>query len=1081
MLAPDKMSHLLSSKEEKINTLSEKKYSTNNLDQTSYTDLGDGYVENNGNKIWGISDNWTPEENAFARDYLFENYALPTEASGDRRAYQYGVKEEGKYIDPSQPFQPTNYDPVKVGLASGRLPSSDYRYIPGKAKAEGLSNQPYGWESGERGVDVADKRFDQNLAYEAATALEALTHSNKNNLENRLVRERADGYYDYMSPEGLIVIDKDQKNELFGSGASEYYANTQGIFADSYDPEKIDQQKIIAGINKAMQAVAGDKYEVPLPTAAQETETEAGRLADEYTSFGDRAANTAKGFAATFIDSLIVAPAAAIGDLTGAYDLGSGEENTAAVNEFFGYDPRFNQRAMERIGTQWQVVADENASVADRVRAAGNGIIEAFTTPETLGTSLGALASWVTPGAVLKAVGVGSKFANGMKAIDAAVDAGTITANAARLQKASQFLSVPGAQAALAAQSGFLVSALGNVNNQYQEFVENNGGVELEGAEKAQWFAGRYAVQVVNQNIDKLVDFSILKGSPGLIAGAIPAVKAMTNKEFANVAKTMAKGVAVTGTNMGKEAAQEYSQTMMELFNSRYGSKKFEDVDNFVDFITDERNTTEAGIAALAGAGGAGQFETVGAAGQAFAGTVGGLSALGGKAGEKIKAAKTTPVTETPLQESTVAEEDLTPEQVAENVATAETQADSVVGKYTNMLDDTEFTKIFAAETVEEENVVETPNLKAKLAADPAEYRTSIDEIEKAEAVIQSRVDQGKAKDTDELAFKVLRTAKREIYNNLMEEENPPTLGSGISAEDIVEDYLNTVDVVDGKLDLKPAEEKILEAFVKKNDIPPLRFTALRKFRTNSKDASVVRDESLGSGERSASSYRNTLRTLVNTPNPSRKAIASVVDSIDNFLNSQENRKAAYDATLNEVRADVDNYNRLIQQGKTIPAARKKQITKGKDVPGYEGAFVAVSENGDGTLRINENSTAVSTSIQDTIDYLKRTKTRYGSQVNNILGEEFVGSAQGISVRPNSAKQEARDADQAFYEKRGVTKAIVDTKASAQWANGGDYSNDNSTRVNTGEYTEDDVVVVNSTAKGFDKKGKLRSRAEQST
>lgn len=1061
MLAPDKMSHLLSTKEEKINTLSEKTYSNQDLTRESYTDLGDGYVENNGNKIWGISEDWTPQEMAFARDYLTQNYAMPSEARGDRRFYEYGVKDEGKIIDPESPYQPENYDPRKIGLASGRYNSSDRRYTP---------DGEYGWESGTSGVDVNRNYEDTNLAYGAATALEALVHSNRSNFDNRLVRERGDGLYDYNSPTGLRTITKEEKDKLFNSGASEYYLNHNSVFDDAYNPEEIDQAKIIEGLNKAMSIVAGDKYEVPLTNA--EEAARIGEIADKYTSVGERFGNMLKGFGATFVDSLLVSPADAIGDLTGWYDIGSDEENTAAVNNLFGYDPRFQQRAMERIGTQWEKLADSNASIAERMRAAGNGILEAFLAPEMLGTSFGALASWMTPGALLKVVGVGSKYAQSVKAIDAAVEAGTMTKAAARAAKAKELFSIPGAKAALANQSGFMVSAMGEVNKQYNQFVANNNDVELEGAEKAKWFAGRFAVQMVNQNIDKFVDFSILK-NPGMIAAAIPAVKAMTNKEFANVAKIMGTGVLVTGQNMGKEAAQEYSQTMMELFNSRYGSKKFEDVEQFKAFLADERNTTEAGIAALAGAGGASQFEAVGTILPATSE----VSKLGGKLGESIKKqAKTTTTTVDPvIPDSPVTEEELTLEEVAQRETDAYNEADSTVTKFSAMLDDKEFTKLFAAETTEEEEVVATPKLKESLAANPDQYKSSFNEIEKAEAVINERVEAGKSKDTDEVALKVLRKAKRELILNSMEDENQPTLGSGYAPEDVVEAFLDAADVVDGKLDITSAEEKVLNKFVEDNDIPPLRFQNLRKFRTGEKDASEVQEEAVGSGERSVSSYAKRLGTLVNSANPSRTAISKVIGSLDNFLSSQENRKAARDAVTKELEANIKNYNNQINSKKSIPASVKKKLLQGKDVPGYEGAFVAVTEASNGTLVIHPESQAVDKSIQDNIDYIKRVKTRYGSKVKNIMGEEFTGSDSGISVRPNSKVQDARDKDQKFYNKRGVTKAIVDSKSSPQWSAGGDYVNDNNSIVNTGDYTSDDVVVVNSTAAGFKKGSKFRA------
>lgn len=810
--------------------------------------------------------------------------------------------------------------------------------------------------------------------------------------------------------------------------------------------------------------------------AAKFKEGEYAQLAAKNASFGERLSNTLSGFGATFASELLIKPADFIGDQTGLYDLGTNEELDQATNKFFGYNPYAAQEAMEKVGSEVDIITSDDASTSDKMRAAGRAILESFTTPELLGTSFGALTAWLGPGKFLKLFGAGSKYDNAARAIDASVKSGEITAAAGKAQKLDLLTSTEGIKKALTAQAGHITAALGNVNSQYQDFVKNNNGVELEGEEKAKWFAGRFAVQIFNQNLDAITDLNIIK-SPGVLNSLFDATKAMSNKEFAKMATAIGKGVVSTTANMSKEAAQEYSQTMMELFNSRFGSAKFNDVNEFTAFITDPRNTREAGIAALAGAGGAGQFEVVGAVGQGL-GLV--ASTAAGKAGQKIQEAGQRQRTETPLRETVVTEEDLTPEQVQERKAAAETEAEATVVKFSNMLNDEEFTKVFAATTLEEQEAVDTPNFKAKLSENPSDYRNSINEIEKAEAVIQARVDEGRAKETDEIAFKVLRKTKREIYNNFMEDDNQPTLGSGVSAVDVVEDYLDTVEVKNGELDLTETEEKVLSKYVEDNEIPPLRFKQLREFRTSEKDAETVRQESVGSGERSASSYRTKLRNLVNTPNPSRKAIASVMDSIDNFLNTQENRKAAREAVENELRADLFNYNKQIQERKTVPAAVRSSLLKGRAIPDYGKAFVAVSEKADGKLEINENSLALTASIQDTIDHLKRTKTRYGSQVNNIFGENFVPKPQGISVRPNSAKQAARDLDQSFYEKRGITKAIIDDKASSkQWAVGGDYSNDNQSLVNTGQYTADDIVVINSTANSFSKKSKVRRELEK--
>jgi len=422
------------------------------------------------------------------------------------------------------------------------------------------------------------------------------------------IKETLEAYKDFQEP---------FTREQLGSGSSEYYVNKEALFGKEGEYNEESGKKLFKQYIRDLDKKGRiqDVVDVEADRAARYQANR--RWVAENASAVDQTLNTLQGFGATFVGELLVNPLDAIGDITGAYDLGTEEEKSEYLNEAFGYNPEAAAMAMEEIGKQWDIAANSELSAAERARAAGNGILEAFTTPEMLGTSLGALLAWVSPGKFFTMLGKGTKYTNTVNRIDKLADAGKLTKQAARAKKVKAFTSVDGAKSFLTKQSGFIASALGNVNNQYEEFVQNNDGVELTGVDKAKWFAGRFAIQMVNQNLDKFTDVSIIK-NPGLITAIVPAIKGMTEKEFANVAKTIGKGVGKSVENMGKEAAQEYTQTMMELFNSRFGSAQFKDVEEFTAFITDERNTREAGIAALAGAGGSQQFEVVGSIGPAI-------------------------------------------------------------------------------------------------------------------------------------------------------------------------------------------------------------------------------------------------------------------------------------------------------------------------------------------------------------------------------------------------------------------------------------------------------------------------------
>jgi hypothetical protein len=593
---------LSQAKDSKLKSLTNRNDNAN-LDN-SFTQMEDGRVESNANKIYN---NMSDNEIQSLLQFVMSEKTLGRDENGnviDKNGNAYSGSTRRFYSGLTKDDSSKAY---KVGLSRGDKPDSSYRY----------KEELGGWESGKLGIDTNKFESDTLHNYGVATMIEAVMHGREKSMEGRIVRDM------YAQP-----FDRD----LYGTGASEYYKNKEALLGSPTEVnmelgerlfneymEKVpeNQRQFSKRVNSTVGYMLNGSDGVDTTTETykkvealnkQYKEDRGFKAVDVY----DNINNSVRGFASTFVSELVVNPADAVGDLTGLYDLGTDDELTKSVNKTFGYDASVVAESMEKVGQHWDKLANDELPVADRVRAAANGMLEVFTTPEMLGTSLGALMAWVSPGALFKAVGVGSKYASTLQRIDKLVDAGKLTKLSGRAKKAKAFMSVDGAKNFLVSQSGYITAAMGNINQQYEEFVGNNNGTELEGSEKAKWFAGRFAVQLFNQNLDKLVDFNVMKGA-GSVKALVPAVKAMTQKEFGNVVYTMAKGVAVTAKNAGSEAAQEYSQTMMELYNSRYGSEQFKDVDTFNKFLSDPRNSREGGIAALAGAGGSGQFEVAGA------------------------------------------------------------------------------------------------------------------------------------------------------------------------------------------------------------------------------------------------------------------------------------------------------------------------------------------------------------------------------------------------------------------------------------------------------------------------------------
>ena len=274
-----KLENLALKREEKLNSLGANSQYTN-LD-ASYTKLDTtGTIESNKNKIWNedtageaqlaLSD--AVDQQIYRKEdgskYQLDSRGNEVPYEGDtRRAYMYGTK--------------TDPDAVKFGVARGDLPSSDYRYQPGRAEKEGYSvgKEGYGWEAGEEGVDIGKKYLDIELPYTTATALEAMMHGRKDALANRQ-------YPDYLSDKAL----------QHSSGVSEYYNNVEGLLGDSRNEELpsesklADYMKLIADPNRYESR--GSKLS---DTFSDNSRTWAQAASDTAVSLGIGAASTVKG------------------------------------------------------------------------------------------------------------------------------------------------------------------------------------------------------------------------------------------------------------------------------------------------------------------------------------------------------------------------------------------------------------------------------------------------------------------------------------------------------------------------------------------------------------------------------------------------------------------------------------------------------------------------------------------------------------------------------------------------------------------------------------------------------------------
>lgn len=323
-----KLENLALKREEKLNSLGANSQYTN-LD-ASYTKLDTtGTIESNKNKIWNedtageaqlaLSD--AVDQQIYRKEdgskYQLDSRGNEVPYEGDtRRAYMYGTK--------------TDPDAVKFGVARGDLPSSDYRYQPGRAEKEGYSvgKEGYGWEAGEEGVDIGKKYLDIELPYTTATALEAMMHGRKDALANRQ-------YPDYLSDKAL----------QHSSGVSEYYNNVEGLLGDSRNEELPSESKLA----DYMKLIADPKNYESRGSKLSETFKDNSRTwtqaaSDTAVSLGIGAASTVKG----------------VGDLYGLAT-GDTENDLSNLGEAYknSYDKAYSDPLKKKIAKQQAAIDKE--------------------------------------------------------------------------------------------------------------------------------------------------------------------------------------------------------------------------------------------------------------------------------------------------------------------------------------------------------------------------------------------------------------------------------------------------------------------------------------------------------------------------------------------------------------------------------------------------------------------------------------------------------------------------------------------------------------------------------------------------
>lgn len=575
------------------------------------------------------------------------------------------------------------------------------------------------------------------------------------------------------------------------------------------------------------------------------------------------------------------------------------------------------------------------------------------------------------------------------------------------------------------------------MNNDITTFKENNNDEE--------------------PSVDKLLGMAILNR----IASTAEVISLKSLVGIKDIPATVAKEATRTGViraagevmgNMAKggvtEGVQETFDSVVEQVNQKVGSADFEGK-SIREVLSESSAEILTGTFAGIGSGvQLGGFKPVGTL----------LSQGLGKIGQNVldKKVKSTP----PVKEELPAT-DLDTEALATAVTEADTKTNATISAYANMVDDEEFAGLVEAVGAEGQEKLDTPILKEQLKNSDKTYADIIEDVEQAETNLENRKGTDKETKDDELYLRLLTKVKGEAAKSILESEKLPTLGSGFSPEDVVEDFLTTKVNVEGNLDITDDEKALVNKFLKNNGQKPFRFDRIAKVMEG-KDASQVYEDSMASGANSAPNRRARLKKLVNTAGVSKKLISNEIDGINNFLNTQVTRKELYEVAEKSLQTDIDAYNKNKNKPGASAAKPKKTM-----VEGLGKNYLDVQVDSRGNYKIKDSSRSILNSIDDNIDHLETTLNRYNKATTKILGTSS-GSflAVPVSNRLDKKTQGYRENDVKFYETHKPTKVIVDdakdSTSAKRWQKNGDYRNINESKVvkQSTPFTAEDTVLL---------------------
>lgn len=713
-------------------------------------------------------------------------------------------------------------------------------------------------------------------------------------------------------------------------------------------------------------------------------------------------------------------------DLTPLYNAETGENVTA----MHAADPRLNAFAPG-------VPEPAQFSVGNIAKGAASGAVQIAGGLADTVTSAGAVAVDTVTAAIGKpewytdqdrAIATGffdkykdAKWANGVTGYDPKYNEQQLgkaldsMKNGNYIQGIGQALTAgPGTLMDSAAYMALLTTGVGTagmiaseVNDSIEEFSKNNKGAEPSAAQLARIVA----LDSVKVLLEKLPFVEAIKGK----AATLEAIKSLSGALPEGTKRAvMAAAMSRAGTaavNMAEEGLQEGSQGVIDYYNREYGTA-----------VDKGMNTDEIYKSMLGGAGAGG---AIGLVGQGVDALSGAKSLLPSK---KEKAAETAAVAPTMTDE--------VPDYERKHMFDTLDAFDDDNYDFTNNTKDV-LDNFYRAE--------DTFNRLAAVSKNPEAVKEFGAQVERVRNRILSTVD-----NIDDNAPFLLKN-EGEFKLGSAEDVVGGT-GNAIAAEELIEFVLENSPSLS-----KQREAKLLKVAAD-NGVELAKFNELKGYYEV--EAEAVE------GKRGYRGYERALKALSATDTPNVRALDKAVKNAQRFLQSQENAVREFEAGIKEAE------NRANQANSTGIKPEQVKVVAKQKVKNFE--FTINYKETDGKWAVDASAYKVFKAKQRNVAGITNALAMVSKYVKNKGLDVDTGTSVGIAV-PQGVKEAAqkyRKNDQAFYDRVGATKVILDTTVAKQegkvskktsaynkWDR--DYRALNMSKINTGTYTKDDVVIIN--------------------